>query len=86
MQKLKLHSVGHLMGWIMSDLHMSFRQIGHDDSSSSTAAPPVVASAAAIVIIALLDSLNAFDSLFTALDQLDQLIVTQLPTTKIRER
>jgi hypothetical protein len=41
MQKLKLHFVGHCMGWSVSDLHMSFRQMGHEESSSSAAPPEV---------------------------------------------
>jgi hypothetical protein len=50
MQKLKLHFVGHWMGWSWSDVHMSFRQMGHDDSSSS-ASP-----AAATTIVMMMDN------------------------------
>ena len=49
MQKLKLHFVGHCMGWSVSDLHMSFRQMGHEESSSS-AAPPEVSVVAMLAV------------------------------------
>ncbi len=39
MQKLKLQFVGHCIGWSVSDLHMSLRQMGHDGSSSTSVAP-----------------------------------------------
>ncbi len=49
MQKLKLQFVGHCIGCSVSDLHMSFRQMGHDISSSSSAAPPTVGAVDAIL-------------------------------------
>mmetsp|Transcript_24484 Transcript_24484/g.38446 ORF Transcript_24484/g.38446 Transcript_24484/m.38446 type:complete len:82 (+) Transcript_24484:1317-1562(+) len=49
MQKLKVQFVGHCIGWSASDLHMSFRQMGHVDSSSSSAAPPAVFAGVAIL-------------------------------------
>ncbi len=51
MQKLKLQFVGHCIGWSVSDLHMSFRQMGHDTSSSTSAA---VFAVVAIFLLILL--------------------------------
>lgn len=51
MQKLKLQFVGHCIGWRVSDLHMSFRQMGHDASSSSSAPPVVLFAAVAIIFL-----------------------------------